>query len=99
MWIEQGVTAFAIWANGSQSFPRALARLRANAPPRFLNAFVLVFFFSQLTYFLSFFFFTVNRSIDFFVFPECLSSYVLDRQRTFVDPNLCNAASYRNLIA
>lgn len=46
-----------------------------------------------------FLFFTVNRSIDFFVFPECLSSYVLDRQTTFVDPNLCNAASYRNLIA
>lgn len=71
MWIEQGVTAFAIWANGSQSFPRALARLRANAPPRFLNAFVLVFFFSQLTYFLSFFFFlpSTDPSISLY-FPN-----------------------------
>lgn len=34
----EGVAAFAIWANGSRSFPRALARLRANAPPHFLNA-------------------------------------------------------------
>lgn len=78
--IEQDVTAFAIWANGSQSqcFPRVFARSRANVPPRFLNTVsVLVCISSPLLAFL----------LSFFIFPTQFPiTWQFDKLSFFVSP-------------